>query len=281
MVFTTVVEQEWLLFTNGPNLSQLASYKSKVIVIDYSKDGSEKGEFTKEEIEILKKEGNKVFAYLNVGVAEEWRFYWKNFDKSLLIAPLENWHGEYYVKYWENSWLNILNEYMRRISNAAFDGVMLDWVNVYEHTMLKERTGKTERELEKFMAQLVKKLSSKFKEFEFALVNGEKLILDSPDILTESNNIKYIVIESLFFENQKLDITSKRFSDRLSSILKAQSMGIKVLSVEYIDNGNPFDKANSDRIKNYVLLAKKYNFLYYIARSDMKLNTINIPQIMD
>ncbi|MFN6991809.1 MAG: glycoside hydrolase, partial [Fervidobacterium sp.] len=115
---------------------------------------------------------------------------------------------------------------------------------------------------------------------EFALVNGEKLILDYPDVL-RTGNIKYIVVESLFFKNQRLDTTSKNFLERLNMLLKVQSKGVQILSVEYIDNGNPIDKSNSERIKNYIALAKKYNFLYYVARMDMKLNTFNIPRIMD
>lgn len=280
MVFTTIVEQQWILFTNGPDLSQLAGLKSKLVIIDYSKDGTAGKEFKREELEPLKKEGNKILAYLNIGIAENWRFYWKTLDKSLLISPLDGWSGEYYVKYWEGSWFKVLNEYMKRINLAGFDGAMLDWINVFEHSTLKNKSNKSGEELEKSMAELVKKLSAEFNTLEFALVNGEKLILDYPDVL-KTGNIKYIVVESLFFKNQRLDNTSRSFLERLDMLLKVQSKGVQILSVEYIDNGNPLDKSNSDRIKNYISLAKKYNFLYYVARIDMKLNTLNIPRIMD
>lgn len=276
LMFTTTIKQDWILFTNGSKIDPLLNVDSKIIVIDYSTDGSEKGEFTKSQIDLLKKSGKKVFAYLNVGIAENWRFYWKNLDKSLLLGPLEGWAGEYYVKYWEPKWFEVVNEYAKRINNAGFDGVMVDWVNIYEHTNLQKMSGKSQSELEDSMVSLLRSLASNHGNLEFALVNGEKVLNNYPDL---AQRAKYIVIESLFFKKSKLSIDTQGFLSRISVISNVQKLGVTVLSVEYIDNGNAFDKANAERIKQYIELARKHGFLYYIARTDLKLDTINVPRI--
>ncbi len=68
--------------------------------------------FTKEQIEGLKvkKNGGKriVIAYLSIGEAEDYRFYWKkewNKNKpDWIVSENENWSGNYIVEYWNPEW---------------------------------------------------------------------------------------------------------------------------------------------------------------------------------
>ncbi|MEN3042597.1 MAG: endo alpha-1,4 polygalactosaminidase, partial [Fervidobacterium sp.] len=230
LMFTAEIKQDWILFTNGSKIELLVNVDSKVVIIDYSTDGTEKGEFSKEQIDILRNSGKKVFAYLNVGIAENWRFYWKDLDKSLILMPLGGWKGEFYVKYWEQKWFEIISEYIKRISHANFDGVMFDWVNVYEHSNLQRFSKKSQNDLEKSMVELLKKLINNYPNLEIALVNGEKLLKNYPEL---TQRVKYVVVESLFFKKGKLNIDSSEFLSRMNLISSTQKLGVIVLSVEY------------------------------------------------
>ncbi|MGC8820518.1 MAG: endo alpha-1,4 polygalactosaminidase [Fervidobacterium sp.] len=277
LAFTTELPQDWILFTNGSNIEQLAGTKANIVIIDYSADGTDAKAFSASEISFLKSSGKKVFAYLNLGIAENWRFYWKNLNKSIILSPLENWPGEFYVKYWYNEWYDAVKSYLNKIKKAGFDGVMFDWINVYKNDTLQKISRKSESELENAMYELLTKITKDYPNFEYALVNSEELLSKYPDLIAK---IKYVVVESLFYNRLALNVYSSDFSKRIKLLIDLQKRGTVVLSVEYIDNNNPLDKSNTERIKQYIELAKKYNVLYYVAKVDMMLNCVNIPRIL-
>ena len=78
--------------------------------------------FNREQIEGLKvkKNGGKriVIAYLSIGEAEDYRFYWKkewNKNKpDWIVSENENWSGNYIVKYWKLEWKEIIKEYQKK-----------------------------------------------------------------------------------------------------------------------------------------------------------------------
>lgn len=278
-VYATTVPQGWILYTNGSSVQDILSANLKEVdnvVIDYSKDGTDKSAFKSEDIQLLKNAGNKVFCYMNFAVAEDWRFYWKYIDKSIILGPLESWPGEYYVKFWYVEWYKVITDYMKRILSARFDGVALDWINIYENDALQKLTGKSLNNLKYAMVENIKKVTNDFPNLEYALVNGEDILLEFPEL---QKKIRYVIVESLFFNNSILVTNTKSYIQRLGKLLELVKSGITILSVEYIDNGNPFDVKNAERIKTYLELSKKYGFKHYIARIDMKLNVVNIPQI--
>jgi len=82
-----------------------------------------------------------VIAYMSIGEAEDYRYYWK--PRWALISPPwllgENpdWSGNFKVRYWEADWQRIIfgadDSYLKKILDAGFDGVYLDLVDSYEH----------------------------------------------------------------------------------------------------------------------------------------------------
>ena len=79
--------------------------------------------FTKEQIEELKIKHNGgkrlVIAYLSIGEAENYRFYWKkkwNKKKpNWIVKENENWEGNCIVKYWSPEWKSIIKKYQKKI----------------------------------------------------------------------------------------------------------------------------------------------------------------------
>ncbi|WP_335967646.1 endo alpha-1,4 polygalactosaminidase [Fusobacterium polymorphum] len=97
--------------------------------------------FTKEQIEELKIKDNGgkriVIAYLSIGEAENYRFYWKKkWNKKKpkwIIKENENWEGNYIVKYWSPEWKNIIKEYQKKLDEIGVDGYLLDTVDTYQY----------------------------------------------------------------------------------------------------------------------------------------------------
>jgi len=82
-----------------------------------------------------------VIAYMSIGEAESYRYYWKtawNTNMPVWMGQENpNWHGNYKVRYWMKKWQKIIygndNSYVKKIINQGFDGVYLDIIDAYEY----------------------------------------------------------------------------------------------------------------------------------------------------
>ncbi len=82
-----------------------------------------------------------VIAYMSIGEAEDYRYYWKDEWKTnppdWLDEENPDWPGNYKVKYWNKEWQSIIygneNSYLQKILNAGFDGVYLDIIDAFEY----------------------------------------------------------------------------------------------------------------------------------------------------
>ena len=68
-----------------------------------------------EELKVKDNGGKRiVIAYLSIGEAEDYRYYWKKkWNKKKpkwIIKENENWEGNYIVKYWSPEWKNIIKK---------------------------------------------------------------------------------------------------------------------------------------------------------------------------
>jgi cysteinyl-tRNA synthetase len=80
-----------------------------------------------------------VLSYLNIGAAENWRYYWRKGWKlgnpSWIKKKYEGYDDEFYVEYWNPEWQKIItgnkNSYIRKIVDAGFDGAFLDNIEAY------------------------------------------------------------------------------------------------------------------------------------------------------
>ena len=91
--------------------------------------------------------GKVVLAYLNMGQAEAWRYYWTSSWKAptktgpgspdfILAADPDGWVDNYMVSYWDPRWRQLLFEgkdsMLGRVVAAGFDGIYMDWVEAYD-----------------------------------------------------------------------------------------------------------------------------------------------------
>lgn len=180
--------QSWGYQLQNLDIEQAARMPHDLLVVDYSRDGTEAGALTRSELERLKRrpDGTRriVLAYLSIGEAEDYRYYWR--PRWKLIGPAwlgrENneWRGNYLVRYWMPEWQEIIlgdnSGYLAKIIRAGFDGVYLDRVDAYaEWAADNDDARKTMIE---FVTKLSRSAKSKNKEFLIFVQNAEELLLD-------------------------------------------------------------------------------------------------------
>jgi cysteinyl-tRNA synthetase len=126
----------------GLDIGRVAASAYPLVVTDYSRDGSGSGEWTAAEVGQLRSGGNReVLAYLSIGEAEDYRYYWQpawRDDPPAWLGPANpDWPGNYKVRYWDPAWQALLfgseGAYLDRIVAQGFDGIYLDIVDAYEY----------------------------------------------------------------------------------------------------------------------------------------------------
>ncbi len=128
---------------NYPEVEDLISAISKtnydLLIVDaFDNNGAP---LTKQMVAQLKqKQSGKsrlVIAYMSIGEAEDYRYYFSEDNKKPAWLDEENpdWAGNYRVKYWQKDWQNIIygssDSYLDKIIELGFDGVYLDTVDTY------------------------------------------------------------------------------------------------------------------------------------------------------
>ncbi|NQV37239.1 MAG: endo alpha-1,4 polygalactosaminidase [Candidatus Marinimicrobia bacterium] len=141
--------QNFLYLINPENYSSKSSYINSItntsydlVIMDYFFD---EDTFTVEEVQNLHEKSNGgerlVLAYLSIGEAENYRYYWDDSwtgNKPIwLLEENPNWNGNYKVKYWDSDWQSIIygdsEGYLDKIIRGGYDGVYLDIIDAYEY----------------------------------------------------------------------------------------------------------------------------------------------------
>ena len=116
-----------------------------LLVVDYSRDGSDAGAFTAAEVAAARAGGARLLAYLSIGEAESYRFYWDDAWSAdgnptaaapdWLAPPNPAYPDNFLVRFWEPAWQEQIlgpDGYLARVAAAGFDGVYLDRVDAWE-----------------------------------------------------------------------------------------------------------------------------------------------------
>lgn len=211
-----------------------------MLIMDYSRDGTDQGAYTQLEIQSIKEMGKLVLAYLSVGEAEDYRFYWETRWKPgnpAWLGPLNpKWPGNYKVRYWQSGWWNtVLQPYLQRILAAGFDGVYLDIVDAYWYW--HQEQGISLSLTSKRMVELVERIAVKARSVQPGFLvcpqNAESIIDDVPTVSYRKRYLKVlsaIGVEDLFYHYGSF--TDHKY--RLRLLQQYAQAGIKVFDVEYL-----------------------------------------------
>ena len=217
-----------------------------------------------------------VLAYLSVGEAESYRYYWRShwsvLRPSWLGAENAEWKGNYKVRFWQAGWQKILIDprrslfdvafervsearkaYIDRILDAGFDGVYLDRVDMYEE-WAKEHTG-----AEADMIALVGALSTYAKArrpgFLVLPQNAEELLRHT----AYRRQIDGVGKEDLYFgiSHTEDENPPKDVAESVSHLNRARADKLPVFVVEYLSA--PEKRARAERF------VREHGFLLHFA----------------
>ena len=129
--------------TKDQLIEAIAATNYDVIIMDAFFD--DQTPYTTEQIESLKTKANGgkrlVIAYMSIGEAEDYRYYWNpDWDKNppqWLEGENPLWQGNYKVRYWDQDWKKIIygtsDSYLDKILSYGFNGVYLDIIDAFEY----------------------------------------------------------------------------------------------------------------------------------------------------
>jgi len=247
----------WVYWIDGPRLDEIGRTNFELAVVDYSSDASERGEFTRQQIDFLRHARceRRVLAYLSIGEAERHRYYWqpgwRPGNPDWIIAEDREWPGDHVIKYWEPAWRRIVFAYLDRILAQDFDGVYLDWIVTYTEPHAVGR----ERDMVNLVLEIARYARAHSRlgdDFGIVVQNAEELGARHPDYLEcvtgiarEEAYVRATNRPTSPEERQRIEGYLDRFRER--------SRGQLVLTVDYADKRTLINDAYARaRLKGYV-----------------------------
>ena len=281
--------RSWAYQLQGADPERIAESGFELVVIDYSRDGSEEGEYSREEIDRLKSSGVIPIAYISIGEAESYRFYWKEewntTPPEWLGRENPEWRGNYAVKYWHPEWRSIIHAYLDRIIGQGFSGIYLDKVDAYEYWS-DPSNGEDEHLSEEEAASRMIELIEDIVRYVRARGNGRVYVIpqNGEGILRYDNGTLLRLVDGWAAEDLFYNGT-ERWSDeemewvvehRIPFLDMVLSKDKPILSVDYVDDGTGYSGANRERIDDYRRRALERGYIPYAAISDRELDELNV-----
>ena len=126
-------------------ITKIKATNYDVVIIDmfFIKDDNPTEIFTKADINDINKKPNGekrlVISYISIGSLEKFRYYWNEVlngtRPSWAKKSYDGYPDEYWIQFWNKEWQDIIfgndNSYIKKISDAGFDGAYLDNVEAY------------------------------------------------------------------------------------------------------------------------------------------------------
>lgn len=271
---------------DGPDLAAIGASQYDLAVIDYSANGTAAGAFTPTQIAALKASigGKVVLAYLSIGEAEDYRFYWELENGSAggdwrarppawLGPENPDFPGNFKVRFWDPEWQAIivanpgghpvlggLPSYLDRIVAAGFDGAFLDIVDAFEFFGPPGDGGTGERptaaaDMAALVGAIAEHARATVPDFIVCQQNGENLLSPDLDIpLTQEERaallaaVDHLSLEDVFYQGDAGE--NNGFAPLGQRILDAdryRQAGKLVTVIDYLDAGQPgYDPAAVD-----------------------------------
>lgn len=263
------------------DVSRAASSSFDLLVVDYARDGTDDTALTPAEIARLqiKPDGGRrvLLAYLSVGEAESYRFYWrKQWSQQRppwLLRENPDWDQNYAVCFWDPAWQSLLfgnpEAYLDKIIAQGFDGIYIDKCDVTDDLKRRERkVAGTRPDLEGDMVELVRRLASYARAqrpgFLVVMQNAESL-LDRAELRSE---IDGVAKEELLFGLDAAEKPNDR--DEIQWARKQLDLvrkdGKPVFVVEYLNNAAKTSQARTS--------ASEFGYVLYVADKDRELDKL-------
>jgi cysteinyl-tRNA synthetase len=248
-----------------------------------------------------------VIAYIDIGEAEDWRWYW-TWSKSwppgqprpgdwpdyIIAHDPDGWDGNYPVAYWDDRWKDIViygknqnsdpygdyNSVIDETIKDGFDGIYLDWVEAYENDSVAQEAQNQGKDPAVEMINFIQEMRDyavlRVPNFIIIQQNAVSLIDGHPELLSKIDAISQ---EAIWYDGDATDdwddpngYDSKNSQSLIDYYLgyldQFQAAGIVVFNCEYALNYSD-DAYTKSSTKGYVP--------YCSRRSLSKLTTTPPP----
>ncbi|HEY3110656.1 MAG TPA: MJ1477/TM1410 family putative glycoside hydrolase [Chloroflexota bacterium] len=245
----------WVYWLDRPRLDQIGASAFELAVIDYSADRTAGGEFTAAQIDALRSGqcSRRVLAYINIGLAESYRFYWdptwRTGNPAWLGEEDPDWPGHYFIDFWDPAWRQIMYRYLDRVVAQGFDGVYLDRIDSYGDVPGHERDMV---ELVRGMAAYARARSPLGEDFGVFAQNAEQLAVGHPEYVAVLTGIGR---EETYFAatDQATSGPQRAAAETALDVVRQGSRGHLVLTVDFATAAGPVGEAyRLSRAKDYV-----------------------------
>jgi cysteinyl-tRNA synthetase len=214
-----------------------------------------------------------VLCYIDVGQAESYRYYWENHwsigEPSWILAPdPDGWNENYGVKFWDSQWVTIIEDYIGKIIDDGFDGIYMDWLQIYSTTIVKDAAAKEHALSEELILAFVRELS----QFAWSRKNGFLMIAqNAPELGSVPGYIELfngIAQEDIWFDGSgdpddggmqgDVAIPAEDSEYYIEELKKWKKAGKTILNVEYaqlpVNVSKAYSNGTTHNYKSYVTL---------------------------
>ncbi|MGR3218530.1 MAG: endo alpha-1,4 polygalactosaminidase [Candidatus Anammoxibacter sp.] len=297
-----VIDWGYRLQGYSTDLGSINDSAFDLIVMDYSFSGGPQEEFSLDTIENLKFRGSCdrkiVLAYMSIGEAEEFRFYFNDIPNDLLFEePNPNFPDNIKVRFRESDRQEIIfgnqsndtdKSYPDRIIDAGFDGVYLDIIDAYEFRGPKEIGGNGEREtaakdMVDFLVRIADYAGNTRGKTNFIIVpqNGAGIIsesaypfADDPASEAATQKQRYfaaidaIAAEDTFYFGERINNNPLNIQNETIELLNIfRDAGKSILAVDYVQS--------DEKVDTFYTLAQEEGYIPYATIRDIDALTIN------
>ncbi len=252
----------WSFSITSNSLDQLLQNPAKLLVLDYSHDGTEARRYQTTEIDALHSNGQQAISYLSIGEAEDYRYYfqdsWKTNPPSWMGRLNPDWPGNIKVKYWDADWQKQVIGYLDKIIASGFDGIYLDIVDAFDYWS-NPNNGEglvlDRAEAARLMIDWVEKLTE-YARVEKGKPNFQIIPQNAEGLLPYDNTGKFLQqisgvgVESLYYENINSQ-SEESIAYRSVNLNKILAAGKPVLVIDYINDQSGYQGGNKARIDDF------------------------------
>jgi cysteinyl-tRNA synthetase len=273
--------RRWGCQLQALDVTRAAASAFDLLIVDYARDGTDGTALTPADVARLqrKPDGARrvVLAYLSIGEAESYRFYWRKVwaqqRPAWLLGENPDCEQNYAVRFWEPAWQALLHgspgAYLDRIIAQGFDGVCLDRCDVADDLRRREKQAAATRpDLEGDMAALIGALA----DYARARHPGFLVVVQNAEPLLERADVRRVIDaaakEELLFgldaaerANDAEDIAwSRRRLDRV------REDGKPVLVLEYLNDAVKIAEASR--------MARGFGYLLHVSDKSRELDAL-------
>jgi len=250
-------------------LPELTAAPYDLLVIDYSRAGTEDTALTRAEIARLKvkPDGTRriVLCYLSIGEAEDYRYYWnpdwKQRPPAFLGKENRNWRGNYAVRFWLPEWQQVIlgreDSYLEKIISLGFDGVYLDRIDGYSELEAEREGARSD------MVGFVRTISARAK----GIKPGFLVVAQNAEELLQNASYRAVIDgiakeDPVFGEHRESTLNKEsQIQEVYRYLLQARGDRKAVFVVDYI--ADPELRARTAE------MAMRRNFIPHFARRDL------------